>query len=357
MKRTASLLVVACAVLCADITTAAEPDRAAVKTVTQTVEALIDDLSTDVNADEDSSAHGACPAGFSPYSYNIRHTTYTAHGGLGNSSLTLNGCANLCTSSSSCGAFEFNAAPGKVYQPCYMQAAPTAGMRTAQVAGWLSCVKTAPKPRAPAPARLVAHKLRAAEARKKAAGKKKAAGEWANVMKWFVHHHTKPQCSPDDKGCICMASDNPKYAAFCCRAGIKLAKFTWEFFLWGIRTGRSHQMLTNGWFTKRGLVLYIHEVLAVYKCYSKKQTIYNLKHAGRQIKDGLKSILKILHPFGDMDSNVQAATQEIDDQGVSAEDLSIKKTAADAGRADAHPLQSLLQYSGAGGNCGAWEME
>ena len=54
----ASLLVVACAVLCADITTAAEPDRAAVKTVTQTVEALIDDLSTDVNADDDSSAHG-----------------------------------------------------------------------------------------------------------------------------------------------------------------------------------------------------------------------------------------------------------------------------------------------------------
>ena len=26
------------------------------------------------------------------------------------------------------------------------------------------------------------------------------------------------------------------------------------------------------------------QVLAVYKCYSKKQTIYNLKHAGRQIK-------------------------------------------------------------------------
>merc|ERR1712072_652559 len=53
----ASLLVaLACAILCSDITTSAEADRTASKTVTQTAEALLDDLSAIVNADDSSGA-------------------------------------------------------------------------------------------------------------------------------------------------------------------------------------------------------------------------------------------------------------------------------------------------------------
>jgi len=309
------------------------------------VEALIDDLSTDVNADDDSSAHDT------PFR-KISSGTCAASGAMPIKSASL--CTKAAAALGLSGASIRTTAATPRPEGCYWFNNAELWMSTGNVGNGYDAVGG--RTREPI-CTTIEKPLRAAPARKKAVGKKKAAGEWANVMKWFVHHHTKPQCSAGDKGCICMASGNPKYADFCCRAGIELGKFTWEFFVWGIRTGRSHQMLTNGWFTKRGLVLYIHEVLAVYKCYSQKQTIYNLKHADRQIKDGLKSILKILHPFGDMDSDLQAATQEIDDQGVSAEDLSIKKTAADAGRADAHPLQSLLQYSGAGANCGAWEME
>ena len=88
-----------------------------------------------------------CPAGFTRYSYDITHSTYSAQGGLGNSqSLTVQGCASLCTSSSSCFAFEFNAVPGSTHEPCYMQAAPTAGMTNALAAGWLACVKMTPSP-------------------------------------------------------------------------------------------------------------------------------------------------------------------------------------------------------------------
>ena len=46
------------AVLCADVVTAAEPDCATLTTAKQIEDALLDNLSADVNANEDSSTNG-----------------------------------------------------------------------------------------------------------------------------------------------------------------------------------------------------------------------------------------------------------------------------------------------------------
>ena len=85
----------------------------------------------------------SCPSGFTAHNYDITHSIYTGHGATGNpgSSLTINSCASLCTSSNACGAFEFNAAPGWLLKPCYTQAAPTASMTNALPTGWIACVK------------------------------------------------------------------------------------------------------------------------------------------------------------------------------------------------------------------------
>jgi len=87
----------------------------------------------------------ACGTGYHRDMQNLDSIYVAGSGANGNAgSMTISDCADVCTASAACRAFEFAATPGSSWRPCYTytsDAVSLLGGTTIQQGTWISCIK------------------------------------------------------------------------------------------------------------------------------------------------------------------------------------------------------------------------